>query len=98
MNKRYSDSLVNDPNLRITISLTGVVIFNQISDTPWTNTTSLGAFHDGTGDSVLCPASANNMMTNGFGLFNSTSYYLTFSNCSINSFKKTLLSHNMKFV
>jgi hypothetical protein len=43
MNKRYSDSLVNDPNLRITISLTGVVIFNQISDTPWTNTTSLGA-------------------------------------------------------
>ena len=43
MNQRYSDSLINDPNLRITISLTGVVIFNQTNDTPWTNTTSLGA-------------------------------------------------------
>jgi hypothetical protein len=38
MNTRYRDSLINDPNLRITISLTGVVILNQINDTPWTNT------------------------------------------------------------
>jgi hypothetical protein len=38
MNTRYSDSLINDPNLRITISLTDILILNQINDTPWTNT------------------------------------------------------------
>jgi hypothetical protein len=43
MNKRYSDSLVNDPNLRITISLTNILILNETSDTPWTNTNLLGA-------------------------------------------------------
>jgi hypothetical protein len=43
MNKRYSDSLINDPNLRITISLTDVLILNQTNDTPWTNTSLLGA-------------------------------------------------------
>jgi hypothetical protein len=38
MNTRYSDSLINDPNLRITISLKDVLILNQTKDTPWTNT------------------------------------------------------------
>ena len=40
MNKRYSDSLVNDPNLRITISLKDILIWNQINDTSWSDTTS----------------------------------------------------------
>jgi hypothetical protein len=40
MNTRYSDSLINDPNLSIMISLTGVLIFNQTNDTPWTETVS----------------------------------------------------------
>jgi hypothetical protein len=43
MNQRYSDSLFNDPNLRITISLTNILILNETNDTPWTNTTLLGA-------------------------------------------------------
>jgi hypothetical protein len=36
MNQRYTASLINDPNLSITISLTDILILNQINDTPWT--------------------------------------------------------------
>ena len=38
MNTRYSDSLINDPILRITISLTKILILNETNDTPWANT------------------------------------------------------------
>ena len=37
MNQRYQNSLINDPNLNIQISLTGILFLNNQKDTPWTN-------------------------------------------------------------
>ena len=37
MNQRYQNSLINDPNLNIQISLTGILFLNNQIDTPWTN-------------------------------------------------------------
>ena len=51
---------------------------------------SLGAVHDGTSGAENCPANNDNIMTATVGL---ETFYtlLTFSTCSINAFKKTLL-------
>ena len=37
MNQRFQNSLINDPNLNIQISLTGILFLNNQTDTPWTN-------------------------------------------------------------
>ena len=37
MNQRYQNSLINDPNLNIQISLTGILFLNNQIDTPWTH-------------------------------------------------------------
>ena len=39
MNQRYQNSLINDPNLNIQISLTGILFLNNQIETPWTNAT-----------------------------------------------------------
>ena len=42
MNQRFYNSLINDPDLMLTVSLANVLIFNDDSLTPWTNTTLCG--------------------------------------------------------
>jgi hypothetical protein len=59
---------------------------------------SLGAYHDGTGSAAACPASSNNIMTPLLGLYSNVNGLFYFSNCSINSFKQTLLSYDMKLI
>ena len=57
---------------------------------------SLGAVHDGTvinsADASQCPASDNYIMTPNLGAFSNPHNLYYYSNCSINQFKKTLLS------
>jgi len=52
---------------------------------------SLGAVHDGESGAEDCQPSSNNIMTPVAGRFDVM--ILTFSTCSKNSFKKTLLSN-----
>ena len=52
---------------------------------------SLGAVHDGTSGAENCPANNNNIMTATAGSQGVYTMILTFSTCSINAFKKTLL-------
>jgi len=54
---------------------------------------SLGAVHDGTSGAENCPANNNNIMTATAGSQGVYTMILTFSTCSINAFKKTLLSN-----
>ena len=54
---------------------------------------SLGAVHDGTSGAENCPANNNNIMTPVSGSRGVYTMILTFSTCSINAFKKTLLSN-----
>ena len=58
---------------------------------------SLGAVHDGTLGAENCPANNNNIMTPAAGLPGVSKMILTFSTCSINAFKKTLLATNKYF-
>ena len=51
---------------------------------------SLGAVHDGAYGAENCPPSNYNIMIEKTGIFDTM--LLTFSNCSINAFKKTLLA------
>jgi hypothetical protein len=37
MNQRYQNSLINDSNLSITVSLTNILIKDNPVDTPWTD-------------------------------------------------------------
>ena len=53
---------------------------------------SLGAVHDGESGAEDCQPSYNNIMTPVAGRFEN-SMILTFSTCSINAFKKILLSN-----
>ena len=55
---------------------------------------SLGAVHDGDSSAMSCLASDNNIMTPIAGLKGVYKMILTFSSCSINAFKKTLLTSN----
>jgi hypothetical protein len=59
---------------------------------------SLGAYHDGSGSATACPESSNNIMTPFLGLYSNANGLFHFSNCSINSFKQTLLSYDMKLI
>ena len=54
---------------------------------------SLGAVHDGTSGAENCPANNNHIMTATAGSQGVYTMILTFSTCSINAFKKTLLSN-----
>ena len=45
-----------------------------------------------------CKASANNIMTPSFGMYTNSSNLYYFSNCSINSFKASLLSPNRRYI
>jgi hypothetical protein len=53
---------------------------------------SLGAVHDGTGVAIACPASNNNIMNASVGAYTNSTNLFYFSNCSMNSFKLTLLT------
>ena len=53
---------------------------------------SLGAVHDETSGAENCPANNNNIMTASAGSPGVDTMILTFSACSINAFKKTLLA------
>ncbi len=55
---------------------------------------SLGAVHDATGVAINCSASSNYMMTAVVGAYSNGENLYSFSNCSINSFKSTLLNTN----
>jgi hypothetical protein len=55
---------------------------------------SLGAVHDGTGAAISCPASLNNIMNSVVGRYPDSGNLFYFSNCTINSFKATLLTSN----
>ena len=60
---------------------------------------SLGAVHDGAYGAENCPPSNNNIMTPVAGSFDTM--ILTFSICSLNAFKKTLISNKylkLKFI
>jgi hypothetical protein len=58
---------------------------------------SLGAVHDGTGSATGCPSTFNNIMTPVVGHFSSGVPYLTFSNCSVNSFKSLIFSNVSRY-
>jgi hypothetical protein len=55
---------------------------------------SLGAVHDGTGAAISCPASSNYIMNPVVGRYPDNGNLFYFSNCTINSFKATLLTSN----
>jgi len=65
----------------------------------------LGAAHDGNAyndidysiDASSFPMSANNIMTPAVGAFYTANAMYYFSNCSINAFKKTLLTPDRKY-
>ena len=59
---------------------------------------SLGAIHDQTGTAISCPASNNNIMTSSVGAYTNSTNMFYFSNCSIISFKQTLLTSDYKYV
>ena len=60
----------------------------------------LGAVHDGTTykgiNASRCPASANNVMTPSVGAFYDATAMYYFSECSIDAFKNTFLTHDRK--
>ena len=57
---------------------------------------SLGAVHDQTGTAISCLASNNHIMTSSLGAYTNATNMFYFSNCSINSFKQTLLTPDYK--
>ena len=57
---------------------------------------SLGAVHDQSLAALSCPASNNNIMTPSVGTFTNSSNLFFFSNCSVWSFKQTILSPDFK--
>ena len=59
---------------------------------------SLGAVHDQTGIASSCPASSNYIMTSSVGSYTNATNSFYFSNCSITSFKKTILTSDFKFI
>ena len=58
----------------------------------------LGAVHDGSGSAINCSASNNNIMTPAVGAYSNGTNLFYFSQCSINSFKETLLTPDKKFI
>ena len=65
---------------------------------PYALILSLGAVHDGTGSAILCYPSINNIMTSRFGSYSNGTNLFYFSQCSINSFKNTLLTTDKKLI
>ena len=52
--------------------------------------------HDQTGTALSCLSSTNNIMTYSVGTYKNSTNLFYFSNCSVSSFKKTLLGSNNK--
>ena len=46
INLRFKNSLANDPDLMLTVSLANLLIFNDDSLTPWTNVSVVGVSND----------------------------------------------------
>ena len=70
--------------------------FNEIQNTAHELGHILGAVHDGTFfsgiDAKSCPASRNNIMAPSVGSSNDAKAMYSFSDCSIEAFKNTLLT------
>ena len=57
---------------------------------------SLGGIHDGTYAASACPASSNYIMTASVGTSQNATNLFYFSNCTLDTFKSTLLTPDMK--
>ena len=70
--------------------------FNEIQNAAHELGHILGAVHDGTAyegiDATACPSYGNNIMTPSVGRFYDAKAMYYFSECSIEAFKKTLLT------